>query len=243
MYEHDGRMGEVPGGSALTDSFSRAVDWIVSAFEGRVQGGKIFTLSVEPSEFTYWYGLRFEQANDGMMTIYTYPPGAVEWLCMKAETDKGAFDIVCRVVASKLFRNEPLSEPLRTFAGLRVVDRKPSPKGRKAAKTVALNLQLLQVTKSVAGRFGLALTRNDASPPFSACDAVSSGLSRLGHSRSWRSIKELIVNPSSESLRILEAEVSEYMRRAVEEDPAILERWVADRTAGFGTENVDPPPS
>jgi hypothetical protein len=212
----------------MKDNYSLAVDCVVEAFKGRIKNGQIASVTVEPTELLYKFGLRIEQSYDGKMTSYTYLPGAEVFLCMKAESDKGAYDILCSIVASKLFLNEKLSDPLRVFAGLKVAGLKPPPKGRKVAKTFLVNLHLLALTKSIESRFGLSATRNEVSPPSSACDAVSEGLGKLGHQRSWRAIKELVVNQSSEELRLLEGEIREYAFKAIREDPAILAKWKSD---------------
>lgn len=218
----------------MKDSYGHAVNFVAETFKGRVVGGQIKSHPAEPSELLFKFALRIEQNFEGGMTRYIYPEGAAESLCMKAESDKGAFDLLSRIVASKLFRGEPLSETLRTFAGLVVAGIKKSPKGSKAAHSVVVNLHLVVTAKAITSRFGLPLTRNDASPPLSACDAVVDGLAVLGHTRSWRSIKELLVHQTSASLRSLEEEIRALAYKNIEDDPSILEKWKSDSARATG---------
>ncbi len=218
----------------MTDNYLQAVECVVDTFRGFIKNGQIASFSTEPTEFLYKFGLRIEQEYVGNMTSYSYLPGAAEWLCMKAETDKGAFDFVCRIVASKLFLGEELSDTLRIFAGLRVAGLKPAPKSRKISKTFAVNLRLLTLAQSISRSFDLPATRNEASPPFSACDAVAEGLGKLGHNRSWRAIKELFVNRSNFELRLLEEEIRNYAESTLRDNQAILAKWKKDSAIAAG---------
>lgn len=227
----------------MTDNYLQAVECVVDTFRGRIKNGQIASFSTEPTEFLYRFGLRIEQEFDGNTTSYSCPPGTAEWLCMKALTDKGAFDLVCSIVASKLFLGQELSYTLRVFAGLRVAGLNPAPKSRKISKTFEVNLRLLTLARSISTKFNLPATRNEASPPFSVCDAIAEGLGKLGHNRSWRAIKELLVNRSSDELRLLEEEIRNCALSTIHDDPATLAKWQKDSAMLLGTEIADPPPS
>lgn len=134
---------------------------------------------VEPTEFLYIFGLQIKQGvddNQYCSTFYKYPPNAFKFLFMKSKTDKGAFDIASRIVATKLFRDEPLNVEERVFAGQLIagIAQPPSPEGKRLAASFSLNVHLVYIARLLVKEYALNLTRNDVSATKdSACDAVS----------------------------------------------------------------------
>ncbi len=114
---------------------------------------------------------------------------------MCSDLDKGAFDYASRIIAGRMLRDEPLSQLERVFAaqvigGMREC---PPPEGKRLAEKFAMNVHLVFVSKLLVAKFGLTLTRNDASyERVSACDAISDALSNLGITKTPRSVKDLL---------------------------------------------------
>lgn len=184
---------------------------------------------VEPSEVLLWFALPCLHVEDDLGVFYVYPDGAAEWLYGQASHSRGAFDLLCRIVAAKVMRGEELSPPLREFAALRIGPGLPPPAAySKISSTFVANLYLVILAYGISRRFGLSLTRNEASEPTSACDAVSHALLELGHAKSWRAIKELILNKINKKLNAgiesLKASYAELGR---------TNPWVQDFFASF----------
>lgn len=186
----------------MNDSFSEAVKFSKGILRNFVHDGKLIVPAAEPEEIVLKFCVPFIQVSDETGTYFLFPEGAAEWLVPHSENSRAAFDLLCHITASKIQRGEELTYPLRVFAALRVGPGLPSPaKASKRSVTFVANLLLLMTAHLLARNFDLSLTRNEASEPASACDAVSEALKELGHGKSWRAIKELIVHAKNEKLR------------------------------------------
>jgi hypothetical protein len=76
---------------------------------------------VEPTELLYVFGLEIEHEFDDHPfcgSRYIVDDLSLNCLCMEAERDKGAYDLLVRIAISKLLRNEPLTQQISLFAGL-----------------------------------------------------------------------------------------------------------------------------
>jgi hypothetical protein len=224
----------------MNPDFQGAVCYVQKILKPYVSGGQLVFPAIEPMEVIFRWELRIVQVSDDLGAKYICPEGAAEWLYSKADHNKGAFDLLCHIVATRLFRNEPLSPQLRTFAGLRVAGEIEPPKSStKVAKNHVQNLYLICLAYRAAEDFGLTLTRNEVSAALSACDAVAQALSNLGHQRTWRAIKELIVNPSSEALRSHKQQLELTIAKMKIECPDLLELATSQAHWLTGTENPE----
>lgn len=201
----------------MSQSYRAAVDFAVNILRGQFRDGKLQSYNVEPTEFLYVFGLPILNHFDDHPLCgshYTGPEYAFRFLYMHAGTDKGAFDIAVRWTTSKLLRNEPLSLEESQFAGLVLAGKMTAPpaEGKRLAQTFGLNVQLVMLATTLVPRFGLKAMRNDESEAHeSACDAVSDALSELGHAKSWRAIKELLIHDSSARVREIAAQLWRYI--------------------------------
>lgn len=185
----------------MNTQFDKAVEYAKMVLGVYVSEGKLSFPEMEPDEVFLRWSVPFYQNKDELGFRIIHPPHADEWLMDISESSRGAHDLLCQVVASKLFRGEALSEKLRVFAALRVVDRAKAPKkSGRASKSYMRNLILVMAAKAISRQFQLPLTRNEGSEEHSTSDAISLALDQLGHALSWRAIKELIVHPSNVKL-------------------------------------------
>jgi len=105
----------------------------------------------------------------------------------------GAYDLVCTICATNLVHNSPLPECLRFFVAEVVTGKRKRPKGKKADKTWLANQYKFSLINWASSNFDLSMTRNEASSPESACDAVSEAFRRAGHGVDFYSLKRLCV--------------------------------------------------
>ncbi len=223
--------------------FQGAVGFAQKILRHYVSEGQLIFPAMEPMEVQFRLKLRIVQISDDLGVKYLCPEGAAEWLYSQADRSKGAFDLLCNLVVSRIVRGEPLSQVLRTFAGLRVAGEFEPPKSsKKMAKNFVQNLYLICLADRVSEDFGLTLTRNEASPALSACDAVAFALCNLGHYRTSRAIKELVVNPSSKALRLHRQELAHTIVKMKDECPELLKLAVSQAHWLSGTETLQQRP-
>ncbi|MFS4439135.1 hypothetical protein ACMA5I_13040 [Paracoccaceae bacterium GXU_MW_L88] len=200
-------------------SYQQAVEFATRWLEKHAKGPQVISYELEPTEIVYALGVGLEHQFDDHQfcpSKYVISDIALNWLCMTAERDKGAFELVRRIAISKLLRNEPLSMSVSLFAGMVLAGLKksPPPESQRLSKTFARNLHLVYLARSISRLFGLALTRNDSSggSGVSACDAISDALENLDIFMSPRAIKDLLVHKSSLRVREIADEIEEIHR-------------------------------
>tara|TARA_R100000773_G_C4209144_1_gene109169 strand:+ start:260 stop:970 length:711 start_codon:yes stop_codon:yes gene_type:complete len=117
--------------------------------------------------------------------------------------DADIFDLCQHIVRANIMLGEPLAIGLRTFA-ISVLEgryRRPTPPHRVGDKDFLLHLVLFQLVSDAIINHDMKLTRNDASPAVSACDAVSDAVSNCGFDYSFAQIKALCVSSRKKSIR------------------------------------------
>lgn len=200
-------------------SYQQAVEFATKWLEKHAKGPEVISHELEPTEIVYAVGVGLEHQFDDhpfCPSRYVISDVALNWLCMTAERDKGAFELVRRIVTTKLLRNEPVSIPASLFAGMVLAGLKksPPPESQRLSKTFARNLHLVYLARTISKSFDLALTRNDSSggSGVSACDAISDALENVGIFKSPRAIKDLLVHKSSLRVREIADELEEIRR-------------------------------
>lgn len=221
----------------MHENYIEAVAFAERFLASQIQNGNLNTHKVEPSEFIYMFGLGIEHCRDdhaSCPSFYRCSENALLHLYSQARTDKGAYDIACRITTAKLFRGEPLSEAQSMFAGMVVggILKCPPPEGKRITETFALNVNLILLAQILAQNFDLKLTRNDEGmAQASACDAVSEALTALGVAKSPRAIKELLVHKSSARAREVVDAIKRYKKIYLRDDvPIGLQREPCSHT-------------
>ncbi|PTX54656.1 hypothetical protein C8N43_3473 [Litoreibacter ponti] len=182
--------------------FDGAVAHSVRALGPFVQDGQLKTDVYEPSEFRLRFELQIKQGHDDQGAFYCFPEDADQALFELSAMDRGAFDLYCKIVASRLFRGQPLNFQMSVFAGLMVLQGISPPRAskKKSALFVA-HSYIYWVALCLVQKFNISATSNDQGPGLSACNAISLALGELGHAKSPRAIKEILVGKSSAQLR------------------------------------------
>lgn len=228
----------------MTDQFSEAVAFGEMVLRHLVHERKLRKTEMEPSEVMFRLALPVLNGIDERGQFLKCADGALIWLVERAESDRGAFDLARHILASRLFRNEPLPDKAREYAGLYIAGLIEPPKKLKAAKTFTTNLMLYWTAKRIEQELGLKLTRGDENiAKFSACDAVSDALGKLGHGKTYRAIKELCYNKSSEKMRQMAHQCLEVMTKAGTENPEMLVYWQSQAPWDSVTEQKPTSPS
>ena len=104
-----------------------------------------------------------------------------------------------------------------------LVAQETAPKRTKLSRTFGENLFFLDLLYKVRQISGLALTRNDASPPYSACDAVSIALLTYGYAKSDRAFRELTTHKAHATLRRTYDEIQKATLTRPEDELALTE--------------------
>lgn len=98
-----------------------------------------------------------------------------------AETDAGGFDVLRLGIAHSLEQGEELPPAALTWLVRHLRGELTRPKARAGAKTEFwLHMQVWNSVSWLVAVYDMKATRNDASEPTSACDAVADALAGLG---------------------------------------------------------------
>jgi hypothetical protein len=117
----------------------------------------------------------------------------IEWLISQAEDDSTSFDILTMVAAAYAETPVLMPEALGrwTAAVLRSEKKRPIRRGKFAEGTGLRNTHIWLTLKWLV-QLGMTATRNDASLPTSACDAVAQALKQLGENpTAYASVKRI----------------------------------------------------
>jgi hypothetical protein len=200
----------------MSDRYREAVAFATDFLSKRNYGKQANFYRTEPTEFLYVFGLQIKQHVDEhhlCPSHYSYQESALDYLIIRSDFDKGAFDIVSRIITTKLLRDEPISEPERVFAAQVIggMRKCPPSEGKRLSEQFSINLHLVFVAKLLVAKYDLTLTRNDeSSGKNSACDAVSDAARNLGINKSPRAVKDLLLHKSSKRVREIAEAINAY---------------------------------
>lgn len=195
----------------MTSNFNEAVEAIALLSKNYVKNGQIVLPPCEPETFTLQteLGIPFDGFGDNLEQTenhelhYYCSDLAAETLLEVCEVSTAAFDLCTRIAAHGLIVDQALPPALQKFAGWYLAGLIKRPKGTRRSKQWLRNIYLLTLVRVAHKQFGLTMTRNDdGHNEKSACDAVSKGLEKNGHSTTPRSIKELCVGSKKEQKQI-----------------------------------------
>ena len=209
----------------MNNSFSEAVDFAEMVLRNLIHEKKLKKTDIESTEVFFSLTLPVLNGVDERGAFNRCADESLIWLIKKAESDRGAFDLARRVIASRLIRNEPLPRLAGEFAGWIIAGVIDPPRKSKKAATFTHNVMLYWAAKRIEHDFGLFLTRGDDTGSNSACDAVSIALDKLGHGKSYRAIKDLCYHRSSAPMREMAHELHQFMLKVGSDDPEMLAYW------------------
>lgn len=190
--------------------FDSAVEWVERVSAPLIKNGHIDFGELHPMEaiLRLNLGIYWIPDDDNGMASQTSGymfshEGATRWLLDNVEKVPGSFSLMKMLCLDRLNRNLDLDSSMRLFLQLHLSELIPPPKGRRADRTIFGNIWLHTWVKTAGNDYNLKLTRNDETKSArSACDAVSKGLERNGHHRSYRALKEICVGKSHAPARI-----------------------------------------
>jgi hypothetical protein len=175
--------------------------------------------TVEPTELLYVFGLSIGHEFDDhpfCPSRYIVDDVSLNCLCMESDHDKGAFDLLSRIITAKLLRNEPLTQQVSLFAGMVLggMKKAPPPEGKRLAKHFIANVHIVFLAHQLSRTFGLALTRNDeSSVQESTCHAIAEALEALAISKTPRAIKDLLLHKSAGRVREVAQAIRDFQER------------------------------
>ena len=142
----------------MNEAYEAAVLFAHQRLSPRMKGRKFNTHTVEPSEALYRFSLRITEEFPDGFPVYIFRPGTIEFLAIMAtrDQDRGAYDLLCRILASRLIRKEPIPKAIRQFISMTLVGLNPAPKRTKLAQTFGVNLFFLDLLNKVHQISGIA---------------------------------------------------------------------------------------
>jgi hypothetical protein len=191
---------------------SEAKEWVHERVKDHVLGDILFV-----SYMTFARRLvdnsglcRLSKTEDGKFH-YAMSDEIAKVLRVVAREDSAFFDECSAICNTNVQAGAEVPGDLKNFASdiFNQLVCRPTPNHRPRTSNWSLDYVLLTLAREVRERFGMALTRNDASPPHSACDAVAAGLKLSGCNIRYSEIKDLIVHPSKKRTR---DEIDAYFR-------------------------------
>lgn len=220
----------------MPSNFAEAVNFATGFLKNGVYSNGSKDRRAEPTEFLLMFGLQIKQYSDDhevCSTLYKFPENAFKFLLLRADTDKGAFDLARRVVTTRVWRDEQMSPEERMFCGMVLSEKKrcPPSEGKRIAEQFSVNLHLVFLTRLLVKKFGLFATRNnESSASVSACDAVSNALENIGIHRTAHAIKNLLVHKTSQRVRDVVDETIAFIEQAqiLPNEAPLLSSWVGD---------------
>ena len=170
------------GRFTLMSPYQAAVDWVEAQAELMVHDGKWLNCEVYPSEvfLRLQLGIKRHHPNNALaVNTFDCSEEAANSLSKQAfKGDAGAVKLCLVIVDDRIKTGEPVPYMLRDYACLFLLGRIQAPRGQRRRMTWLRAQALLFLARQVAKDFGLPRTRNEGSPPISACDAVSEGFAR-----------------------------------------------------------------
>lgn len=112
---------------------------------------------------------------------------------IEAESDKIAYEAACEIAVDIITRGERLPEPLATFTAevLRGNFKKPNKKGQDLRANRVRDSYICEAVLKLKYFEYKPITRNDASAPISACDAVVEGLKSIDVYMEYQAVKKI----------------------------------------------------
>lgn len=198
----------------VTARFAEAVVWLRPTCDNLVERIKDDSLPpFSTDEVFLELNLGCKKRPGGTETGYELSDEAGKALLVLAKLRPGAFDLAAKICGNHVFCGLPLPPSFRLLASEIITGNLVRPKGRKAEKTKMLNLYKLGMIGRVSKDFELARTRNDASEPNSACDAVSEAFRLSGYHVDYFSLKKICVEKRYDELR----QVAKRLSQLIEE--------------------------
>lgn len=210
-------------------SFQEAVDFVAEQMRPFVINGQI-----EVGEDTrdrlaleLHLGVYYVAETESSAADFVVSDEAAQILLDCCEETVGSYNLLCDICALKISGGRRLPEAAKTFAALHLMGRLKKPKSEKGAKTWERNQMLIYLADMCCWYFGLKPTRVDQKKGAheSACDAVSQGLARAGHSISPRAIKELLVGADAAEHRKAYKDFADMGRTIARQRPDIAAGW------------------
>ena len=181
----------------MTSRYKEAVEWAKTELESFLKTRPIDFGDSEPLHFFLMKCLRV-----------TYDEGAprydqriLPFLLGFARTHRGAFDLACDLSVGHVQEGTPMPTELREFTVSVLNGEFQKPAKSKLSRTFYRNVTFASTVEVCAELFDLKRTRNEASEPLSACDAVSEAAESFGHFVTERALKDLLTHKSSEDFR------------------------------------------
>lgn len=182
----------------MSGTYEDAVAWATTELSPFLSKRPVDFGDDEPVHFMLIKVLRIKYAKDG---VPRYDPRILPFLIGLAKSDRGAFDLACEIAGGHIWRGTKMPSDLRDFA-ISVLDGSfEKPRKSKLSRTFYRNVTFASIVEGCSERFGLKRTRNEASDPVSACDAVSQAAASFGFYLTERALKDLLTHKSSEEFR------------------------------------------
>lgn len=180
----------------VREKFQAARNFASGEVKQWLQGGEIIG-DESAREVLLWWMLDMCHNDDANGKPYVDAPlWAIDFLFTRAIHDEAARRLMTKLVASKLLSSLLLSKDEAVFAALALEGILPAIKakpGRKREANFNRNMFLVSLVDDLINRFGLPLSRNDATKQAqSACDAVAEAFAECGrHEITFKTVKDV----------------------------------------------------
>ena len=165
------------------ECFEDAVAYARDELKPYVTAEGLDFLDQGPMRQVYWYalGLRYVRGADGEPLCIDASGYAQLFLFVRSFADPEAYDLLDEIAVGMLHTNRPLPRPLRSFIlrRMRGKPKRPARPGRNRLKNWDRDFWMTCIIRGITDNSTIRATRNDASPPESACDAVSAAFAEL----------------------------------------------------------------
>jgi hypothetical protein len=185
-------------------NYSEATKKLCDLFEDRIVDGELKIQSQSFAEVIMYNFPGFEWQTDGKFgSRYVVAEPVARMLIKLARLDYRFYDLCVDICVCNMDPQSPLPDALSFFTieVLRGKWLRPRKRGVERKRTWLRDAFLFSHLHSTARVFGLELTRNDASPRISACDAVAEALTVCGCETSFNNLKELLVHSDTKLFR------------------------------------------
>lgn len=136
-------------------------------------------------------------------TIYEVSDRLALSISVMSGEDPDFFDVATLICSANIWNGAPVPNRLQTFAYSVLTDKKKRPRkrGPKSGKDFILRMILRKFAQDLEMLFDIELTRNESSPPESACDIVVHVAKENGYFVEYNTVRDWCQNPKYSRFR------------------------------------------
>lgn len=213
---------------SVEERFRMGVNLAEETLRKLVIDGRLNTELGDYTQKLLWHQLRLKHRSDKHGPFIECPEDKEKLLHRLSRSNRGAYDLYCYIVASRVIRGLPLNHDMRLFCARNLTgNEEVPPPSRKKSKHFAAHAQIYTTVLILVHIFKLSKTENDTGPGLSACHAISQAFENLGHHKTPKAIKDICTSKSNADIRSAVEMLNELEMEFDEDDRGYDDRFTS----------------